>query len=102
MVARHCFRGGAGLTASLSEIEEFANFLQRKAKLPAAKNESKPSPVLRAINPMAAHGAYGCGKQPDPLIISDGFDRTAGACRQGTDAVIARSRDCERRHGGSY
>ena len=57
MVARHCFRGGAGLTASLSEIEELANFLQRETKLPTAENESKPSPVLRAINPMAARGA---------------------------------------------
>jgi hypothetical protein len=28
MVARHCFRGGAGLTTSLGQIEEFANFLQ--------------------------------------------------------------------------
>lgn len=81
MVARHCFRGGAGLTTSLGQIEELANFLQRETKLPTAEDESKPSPVLRAINPMAARGAYGCGKQPDPLIISDGFDRTADACR---------------------
>lgn len=81
MVDGDAFHLGAGISAAVDELQQRPDLVQREAELPSPADEAKPSPLGLAVQAMAALASGGRRQQPDPLVVADRFDISAGVLR---------------------
>jgi len=70
---------GAGVSAPVDELQERPDLIQCEAELASPTNEAQPPALSFSVLAVATIAPAGGRHQPDPLIVSDGFNVAPGS-----------------------
>lgn len=84
--ARQFVDCGAGLVATIRQVQQIAHLFDGEAQVAGAADEGQAVQFRLAIGAVVALGASGRGQQADPLVLADRLDLGVGPPPKFADA----------------